>query len=426
MKLMRLKFAFEPILGGVWGRDPQSDANDIVCVRAADFDDDLGLVTTDKLTLRNISRSEQNGRLLRRGDLLLEKSGGGEQTPVGRAVRFDHNFVAVCSNFIGLLRPKSTHDPRYLAYLMRRLYQGGASIPHTKQTTGIQNLDCCSYLSQHFDFPDNAGQQRIATYLDSATTKIDRLMSLRRRQMELLREQRTALLQQAVTCGLTLRVPLKDSGVPWLGEIPKHWEVVRLGRLARLQGGYAFDPKDFADEGVPVVRMNNLKRGELDLSAPAKISPTQTVARFALCEGDILFGMSGSVGETGSLGNFAFVTAKSLPLQLNQRVGRFVIHNNKLSPDFLRLVVQSKLLAEQILLLVTGSAQFNISSAQVESITIAIPPIEEQAEIFCTYQKKSTKLDELHRSYERQLALLAEYRDALIHECVTGQRPAPN
>jgi type I restriction enzyme S subunit len=102
----------------------------------------------------------------------------------------------------------------------------GGSIPHIKQTTGIQNLDCSSYLGQDFNFPAPEKQRQIAAYLDAVAGKIDRLVALRRRQMELLREQRAALIQQAVTRGLDSNVPLKESGLPWLGKIPGHWEVV--------------------------------------------------------------------------------------------------------------------------------------------------------------------------------------------------------
>jgi type I restriction enzyme S subunit len=88
MSEMRLKFAFEPIIGGVWGEEPNGDVNDMVCVRVADFDDTACRVSATKLTARNISLSEQRGRVLQQGDLLLEKSGGGDQTAVGRTVLF--------------------------------------------------------------------------------------------------------------------------------------------------------------------------------------------------------------------------------------------------------------------------------------------------------------------------------------------------
>jgi type I restriction enzyme S subunit len=132
--------------------------------------------------------------------------------------------------------------------------------------------------------------------------------------------------------------------------------------------------------------------------------------------------MSGSIGDTGSLGNFAFVNAEHLPAQLNQRVGRFLVRHVKLDARFLRLLVQSKVLGEQILQFVTGTAQFNISAQQVESVVIAVPPIKEQVDAVESIRDQDARFDRLISSYTRQLALLAEYRASLIHECVTGQR----
>ena len=87
-----------------------------------------------------------------------------------------------------------------------------------------------------------------------------------------------------------------------------------------LQGGYAFKSDAFQSDGIPVVRMNNLRRGLLDLAEAARIAPSECIRLFALNEGDLLLGMSGSLGETGSLGNYAIVKRSDLPCQLNQRV----------------------------------------------------------------------------------------------------------
>lgn len=364
---------------------------------------------------------------LKTGDIVITKSSG-SSLHIGKASLVDDEIEGMrCtfSNFMQRLRCKPNFVPRLVWYFLNSA-DGRAELDRASSTTtGLANLNGTLIGNLDVSFPLLAEQRRIAGYLDEATGKIDRLLGRRRRQMELLQEQRAALIQQAVTRGLNPNAPLKPSGLQWLGDVPKHWEVIRLGRLAGLQGGYAFDSRDFGDEGVPVVRMNNLKRGHLDLTESAKVPSEKTLARFALRDGDILFGMSGSIGETGSLGNFASVSAANLPLQLNQRVGRFVLHHRKFTLEFLRLLMQSNVLAEQILQFVTGTAQFNISSQQVENVVIAVPPANEQIEIAKLVRHQEAKLDNLHLAYTRQLELLAEYRAALIHECVTGQRVVP-
>ena len=155
-------------------------------------------------------------------------------------------------------------------------------------------------------------------------------------------------------------------------------------------------PNNFGFEGVPVVRMNNLGRGNLDLSEAARISPTFCNGRVALKAGDLLWGMSGSVGETGSLGNYVwFAELRYLPCQLNQRVGRFITCDDRIAIDLVEWIIQSKQFYEQILLLVTGTAQFNVSPEQVQSCIVAFPPLPEQTAIATFLDRETGKIDAL-------------------------------
>lgn len=208
----------------------------------------------------------------------------------------------------------------------------------------------------------------------------------------------------------------KPSGVEWVGEIPNSWEIWRLRFIAPLQGGFAFPSKDFESEGIAVVRMNNIKRGVLDLSDVVYVK--KGPERFALKKGDLLLGMSGSIGETGSLGNYATVSESDLPCFLNQRVGRFE-PKKKVGRDFIRYLVQSKAFTEPILLEVTGTAQFNISSAQVGNVRVALPDTKEQDVIVNFLDTETTKIDRLADVRRKQIVRLCEQRIAIIHHAVT-------
>lgn len=415
---MRLKFAFEPIIGGVWGDEPKGDANDMVCVRVADFDDLSGTVSTEKLTQRHILPSEQRGRVLHRGDLLLEKSGGGEQSAVGRSVRFENDFKAVSSNFIALLRPHKVHDAKFLTYLMRATYHGGGSIPHIKQTTGIQNLDCSSYLSQDFNFPKLAEQRRIADYLDAATGKIDRLVGLRRRQMELLQEQRAALIQQAVTRGLDPNAPLKDSGIPWLGQIPEHWEVKRLKHItSQVTVGIVINPSSFyVEDGVPCLRSLNVRPGELITDNLVFISSAshRVMSKSTIYRGDLVAVRTGQPGTTAVVDE-RFDNTNCIDLIIIRKSSRFV-------SEFLAHILNSGFAKAQFDAGSDGAIQqhFNIQTA--ENLFVMLPPPDEQKDIVAHIQNVTAKLDALYQSYARQIEMLEEYRAALIHEAVTGQK----
>lgn len=215
----------------------------------------------------------------------------------------------------------------------------------------------------------------------------------------------------------------KPSGVEWLGDVPEHWEVKKLGYEAYLQGGYAFASEKFDSEGVPVVRMNNLKRGVLDTSEASCVAPENCLGDFALAEGDLLWGMSGSIGETGSLGNFARVRACDLPAQLNQRVGRFCTVGESIALGFLTYVIQTKFFYDQILLRVTGTAQFNVSSEQVQSAKMPFPHVSEQVAIAAFLDWETGRVDRLVAKKRELIERLKEKRTALISRTVTRGLP---
>src|SRR3989344_9326075 len=145
----------------------------------------------------------QHSRILEKGDILLEKSGGGEKQTVGRAVRINEGMRAVCSNFIEKLTPLKTHDSKFISYLMGALYFETINTRSIKQTTGIQNLDLYSYLCEVVPFPSKEKQKSIADFLDRETAKIDNVVEKKQKLIELLKEKRQALITHAVTNGLS-------------------------------------------------------------------------------------------------------------------------------------------------------------------------------------------------------------------------------
>ncbi len=159
---------------------------------------------------------------------MLEKSGGGETQPVGAVMLYDHDRPAVCSNFIARMRLAPGFNARYLTYLHYYLYSIRLNIRSVKQTTGIQNLDSSLYLAEHYGFPPLPEQTAIATFLDHYDHLIRRFIRAKRRQIELLNEQKQAIINQAVTRGLDPNVRLKPSGVDWLGDVPEHGKLSRL------------------------------------------------------------------------------------------------------------------------------------------------------------------------------------------------------
>lgn len=195
---IRLKYLVEQPVNGAWGSEPGEDEVDVACVRVADFRRPA-LIVGEAPTTRSISAVQVKRLSLRRGDLLLEKSGGGEASPVGFVARVEFDGVAVSSNFIGRIRARPGHSSLYLSHLFGTLYALRRNEPFVKQVTGIQNLDTAAYLSLRVPERPLEKQEKLAKQAEGSLQRVMRLEATTadfRRRAEQYRE---ALITEAVT-----------------------------------------------------------------------------------------------------------------------------------------------------------------------------------------------------------------------------------
>lgn len=274
--------------------------------------------------------------------------------------------------------------------------------------------------------PPRLEQHRIAAYLDEQTAKIDRLMNMRRRQMALLKEQRAALIQQAVTRGLNQNAPMKDSGLPWLGEIPVHWNVKR-GRFLVKQGRSSVKPgpfgtqlktSDYMDAGIKVLNQETVISGDFNRGNDyITLQKLSELREFEVQPGDLLLTTRGTIGRC------ATVPANSPQSIIHPCLMRIrfnpIVMTNEYAVAFIE---KTKLFLEQVNLLSNATTIEVIYSENFRDVYFPVPPIEEQQEIVAWLRNPNDPILTASNSYARQLTLLAEYRAALIHECVTGQR----
>jgi type I restriction enzyme S subunit len=195
----RLKYLFEPPVAGTWGEEPQDDDNDVLCVRVADFDREGFVVRSNADTVRSITCAARLKLLLHRGDVLLEKSGGGEGQPVGCSVQFTVDRPAVSSNFIARLRPQTHIQGSFAALLLAAVYSQGMSVPFIRQTTGIQNLDVGAYLGQATCVPPRSEQEALTSSLMRMYEVSKSLTQTLEQEVAVLTERRQALITAAVT-----------------------------------------------------------------------------------------------------------------------------------------------------------------------------------------------------------------------------------
>lgn len=192
----RIKFLCSTPITGQWGEEPKEDKNDIICIRVADYNK-LGL-NNEGHTVRNIVANDC--LLLRENDLLIEKSGGGDKTPVGRVVKFSLPVKAVTSNFISKISANKTIVlSDYLLHIFNCLNIVRYNLLSIKQTTGIQNLDLNHYLSNKIYIPNIEEQNIIVEQINSLTRRNDYLIQKAQLEVEKLKEYQESLITQVVT-----------------------------------------------------------------------------------------------------------------------------------------------------------------------------------------------------------------------------------
>lgn len=290
-------------------------------------------------------------------------------------------------------------------------------------TTFIE-LSTYSLKNLRLRIPSTFYQRRIAAYLDEQTAKIDQLMEMRRRQMELLKEQRSALIQQAVTRGLNPDAPMKDSGIPWLGNVPAHWEVNR-GRFLVLPGRSSVKPgpfgtqlktSDYVEEGIKVfnqetVISKDFQRGEY--ISPQKYSDLK---EFEVQDGDLLLTTRGTIGRCGVVQS-GEVKAIIHPCLMRVRFNPQLMTNEYA----VAYIEETNLFLQQVNYMSNATTIEVIYSENFRQIIFPVPPIKEQQEIAAWISNPNDPVLKILNGYARQLTLLSEYRAALINECVTGQ-----
>ncbi|MBP9930779.1 MAG: hypothetical protein KBF63_15990 [Rhodoferax sp.] len=412
----RLKASITCCKNGIWGEEPKGDSSDIDCVRVADFDRARLVVDGVVPTQRSVTQSERVGRTLQRGDLLLEKSGGGERQPVGQVVLYDRDEPAVCSNFVAKVTLAEGMAPRFWMYQHAAAYARGVNIVAIKQTSGIQNLDQSQYFDERGVFPSHADQVQIATFLDRETAKIDALIAEQEKLLALLAEKRQATISHAVTRGLDPGVPMKDSGIAWLGEVPAHWEMRRLKTLSpAITVGIVVNPSDYvSDEGLPFIYGGDIREGNISLENCRRIAPgdSDMQPKTRLNAKDLLTVRVGAPGVT------AVVTEEC---EGGNCASVMLIRRGAFDSDWLCFAMNSRMVRYQVEVVQYGAAQEQFNIGHAINFWITTPPVREQQELAHLLSMRVKKIDDLSMDAQRTIALLTERRSALIAAAVTGK-----
>lgn len=410
---IRLKQVFCKIQSGVWG-DEADGVDDVICIRVADFNRDNFTVSDAKLTLRSVVIKDRKPRLLQKGDLIIEKSGGGEKQPVGAVAYFDKDYEAITSNFMAFLRPKPQYNGRFLSYVFSSLYDLRINTKSIKQTTGIQNIDLESYLNESFSFPPFPIQKTIAAYLDKETSRIDELIAKKERQIELLQEKRQAIITRAVTKGLDPKAKMVDSGVEWIGEIPEGWEILKIKHATSiLRGKFSHRPRNdpaFYDGDYPFIQTGDVANSDIYIK---NWSQTLNENGFSVSKefprGTLVMTIAANIGDVAIL-DFTACFPDSI-------VG--FIPQKRANLKFLFWLF--KRMKGEFLLEAPVNTQGNLNIERVGTMLIPVPPIDKQLRIVYFIEKQIGEISHTVEVIGGSIALLREYRSSLITAAVSGQ-----
>lgn len=416
-RLVPLKYLAAFSGGGTPSKDnPAYWDGDIPWVSPKDMKSRFIDQTIDNVTAKAVQRSSTN--LLEEGALLLVVRSGILQHSIPAAI----NRVAVTLNqdmkALRFKEPMHVDFAQYFVignqrFLLLEWGKQGATVESLEQEhMGCFNTPC----------PPLPEQIQIAKFLDHETAKIDELIEKQQELIALLKEKRQAVISHAVTKGLNPNAPLKDSGIPWLGQIPEHWEITRLKNLVSLKHGYAFDGKDFVDSGSHILTTpgNFQQEGGFKLKASEKFFGGRCFPKdYLLKSGEIVVAMTEQ--GPGLLGCSAVIPDDNRFLH-NQRIGLVKFEREDLiSGNFLYHVFNSQSYRAKVFITSTGSKVKHTSSERMLTIAVPIPPLDEQEQIAAHIKATISQVEKLESHSYEAINLLRERRTALISAAVTGK-----
>lgn len=420
---LKLKRITQSVKNGIWGDDEQHNSDDIQCIRILNFDRNKMQVNIDDLTVRNIPKEKQKGYLLNKGDLLIEKSGGGEKNPVGFVAIYNHTLPAVYANFMAKISLNDKADSSYIRYICSNIYNKRIHMDSVNQTTGIQNLDTERYFSRVIAIPNIKEQEKIANFLDKKTSQFDSIISKKEQLIERLEEAKKSLISEVVTGKVKVvktddgyelikrsSEEMKDSGVKYIGYIPKYWKLSRIKNFTTLKSiknkpslellslyrDYGVVPKNSRDD-------NNNRPSE-DLSGYKYVQINDLVLnKMKVWQGSL------AVSEYEGIVSPAYIICGIDSKIMQPRYVHYLLRNKLYIPEYRRLSTGIR------------PDQWDISYDNFKNISALIPSIEEQNNVVEYLDNKLIDIENLVINIKQQIEKLKEAKQSLISEAVTGK-----
>lgn len=371
---------------------------------------------------QEISERELRKTRLEAGDLVTVRVG----YPGVTAVVPPELEGANCASIM-LIRKSKTFDSSWLCYAMNSRV-GKYQVEQVQYGAAQEQFNISHAINFMFPVPPLSEQQSISQYLDRQTAKLDTLITLKQRLLQLLVEKRRALITQAVTRGLNPNVPMHDSEIEWLGNIPEHWSVEQLKyHLSGIEQGWSPQSDTFPanEDEWGVLKVGAVNGWEFNTDENKRVPiGLEIPLEYEIKPGDVLVSRANT---TELVGSAALVEQVRPRLLLCDKLYRPKIQSNRLLPEYLVYYLRSvagRFVFERDATGASGSMQ-NISQEILANLWITLPPVTEQYEIVNHIKDKHDHLGNLELAAKETVKLLYERRVALISTAVTGQIRIP-
>jgi type I restriction enzyme S subunit len=370
----------ELVTTGEWGNNQGTPGGiDTGVIRSANITKDHQL-NTKEIAIRSIEERKRQKKMLRHGDILIEKSGGSPDQPVGRVLFYDLKGEHTCSNFISILRPSQQVDAKFLYYSLCNLYERGVVKNYQQQTTGIINLQLGEYLRESIYFPPLPEQKKIAEILSG----IDNLIASKERQISALKNLQKSLLDALVEDQL-------GSGIPCV-ELNDVISPDRKITYGIVQAG------PHTPGGIPYIRVTDMSRDQLEPNEMLRTTEELAVKfkRSEVKEGDVVVALRGIIGASH------LIDKRAAGCNLTQGTA-LLSRSEKCDPCYLNTILKSEYCRRQFAQLSKGSTIVEITLSSLGTIKVPLPERVEQertARIVDAMQSQIRHSNEMLSSYK--------------------------
>lgn len=321
-----------------------------------------------------------------------------------------------------VLKPRNTIDPEYCNYLLKcdsfieEYYRNGRGIVADLWTTRFDEMKTIKV-----SIPPLCEQKNVIKYLDKITVKIDEAVAQQQKMIDLLKERKQIIINHAVTKGLNPDVPMKDSGIEWIGKIPMSWKTIRLGYCAWIRarlGWKGLKADEYVENGYPFLSAFNIQNDKLSWTDLNHINKQRydESPEIKLRIGDILLVKDGAgigkcarvdempYGESTANGSLAFITP-----------------NSSCNYKFLYYYIISKSFKEWTGVLINGMGVPHLTQGEIKKMLMPLPPMDEQNQISSYLDSEVNEINKAIDSHNKEISLLRERKQIIINEVVTGK-----